>query len=143
MKKLISVLLQTSLAAALLVATACKGTQTAGNNNQASGNSGAQTSANSNVPQPPTPKSATEPEPTGNGSIEVKTVPPGARVILIPLDEEGAQPQQKGLTPTTLTNIPAGKYTVNVEKPGYKYYQKNIKVVPNKTVQVGASLQKD
>jgi hypothetical protein len=143
MKKLICVLLQASLAGVILVATACKGIQTAGNNNQTNGNASVQTSDNSNVPQPKVPKSATEPEPTGNGTIEVKTTPPGARIVLIPLDEEGAQPQQKGSTPATLTNIPAGKYTVNIEKPGYKYYQKNIKVQPNKTTQVGAALQKE
>jgi hypothetical protein len=145
MKRLISVLLQASLAGVLVIATACKGTQTAGNNNQTNGNSGPQTSDNSNASQgiPRTLKSATEPEPTGTGSIEVKTKPPGARVILISLDEVGAQPQQKGLTPTTITDIPVGKYTVNIEKPGYRYYQKNIKVQKNKTTQVGASLQKD
>lgn len=141
MKNSISLLLRATLAAALLVSSACRATQTAGNSNQTNSSAAAQPGGNSNAPA--TPKGATEPEPTGNGSIEVKTVPPGARVVLISLDEIGAEPQQKGLTPTTLTNIPAGKYTVNVEKPGYKYYQKNIKVLPNKTVQVGATLQKD
>ncbi|HEX8183521.1 MAG TPA: PEGA domain-containing protein [Blastocatellia bacterium] len=145
MENLISVLLQASFVWALLVATACTGGPTAGNNNQANVNTGTAASGNSNAPQSQaaSDKSRAKPEQAGTGSIEVKTVPPGARVVLISLDEASPEPQQKGSTPTTITDVPVGKYTVNIEKPGYKYYQKNVKVEENKTIQVGAKLQKE
>jgi hypothetical protein len=135
MKKLLSVLLQASLALGAAISTACTGTQTAGNSNQTNGNS--------NAPQPSTTNTQAKAEQAGTGSIDVKSTPPGARVVLISLDEVGAEPQQKGLTPTTLTGIPVGKYTVHLERPGYKYYQKNIAVRENKTTQLSAPLRKE
>jgi hypothetical protein len=145
MKKLFTIMLQAFAVFVLAVATACTPTLTGTNRNQTNGNANLQTSDNANTPQaePTTGKTQAQPEQTGTGSIEVKSTPPGAKVILISLDEEGAEPQQKGSTPTTLTGIPAGKYTVDIEKNGYKFYQKNIKVLDNKTVQVSASLQKE
>jgi hypothetical protein len=145
MKKLFSITLQTFAVFSLACTIACNETPTAANKNQANGNANLQTSGNANMPQAEATadKATAKPQQTGTGNIEVRSTPPGARVILISLDEEGAEPQQKGLTPTTLTGVPAGKYTVDVEKPGYKFYQKNIKVVENKTVPVSASLQKE
>jgi PEGA domain len=139
MKKPSGIMLQTFTAFVLAVAAAC--TPTAANKNQTNGNANPQTSANANAPQPVSPTEKYEQ--AGTGSIEVISRPPGAKVILISLDEEGAEPQQKGSTPTTLTNIPAGKYTVDIEMNGYKFFQKNIKVLENKTVQVSATLRKD
>ncbi|HVG21355.1 MAG TPA: PEGA domain-containing protein [Blastocatellia bacterium] len=143
MKKLFSVMLQAFAASALAITTACTEAPTAGNNNQTNGNVGLQAGGNANAAEPAKGSAPAKAEQTGTGSIEVKSTPPGARVILIALDEEGAEPQQRGSTPTTLTDIPVGKYTVDVEKTGYKFYQKNIKVQENKTVQVNASLQKE
>lgn len=144
MKKLISILLQSFVAFGLAITTACTANQTGGNSNQTTGNSNLQAGGNSNALQTqPSAKTPAKVEQAGTGTIDVKSTPPGARVILISLDEDGAEPQQKGSTPTTLTDIPVGKYTVNIERPGYKYYQKNINVQENKTVQVSASLQKD
>lgn len=143
MKKLFSVRLEAFLVCALVMTTACTTSPADGNKNQTNGNAGPRTNGNANEPQPSVGKTPAKPEQAGTGSIEVKSTPPGARVILISLDEEGAEPQQRGSTPTTLTDIPAGKYTVDVEKVGYKFYQKNIKVQENKTVQVNASLQKE
>jgi hypothetical protein len=145
MKKSPGVLLQAFVMFGLAVTIACTANPRAVNNNQTAGNANAQTNDNSNVAQsqPSTDKAAPKAEQTGTGSIEVKSSPAGARVILISLDEDGAEPQQRGSTPTTLTSIPVGKYTIDIEKPGYKFYQRNIKVQENKTVQVNASLQKE
>ena len=145
MKKLFGVLLKAFAAVGLAATMACTASPTTGNNNQTGGNTSTQPSANSNAAQSQSTadNAAPKAEQAGTGSIEVKSAPPGARVILISLDEEGAQPEQKGSTPTTLTGIPVGKYTIDIEKPGYKFYQKNIKVQENKTVQVSAPLQKE
>ena len=145
MKKLSGVLLQAFVTVGLAIITACTANPTAVNNNQTTGNANTQATGNSNEARSQSPADNTTPkaEQTGAGSIEVKSSPPGVRVILISLDEDGAEPQQKGSTPTTLTDIPVGKYTIDIEKPGYKFYQKNIKVQENKTVQVSAPLQKE
>ncbi|HKY05749.1 MAG TPA: PEGA domain-containing protein [Blastocatellia bacterium] len=77
------------------------------------------------------------------GSIDVTSTPSGAVILLIAEGEGSAgAPQRKGSTPQTLTNIEPGKYTVAIEKPGYKAFQKEIKVEPSKTVKVAASLRK-
>lgn len=145
MKKLSGMLLQAFAVFGLAIMAACTANPTAGNKNQTTDNANLQTTGNSPLPQPapPVDKTPAKEEQTGAGSIEVTSKPPGARVILISLDEEGAEPQQKGSTPVTLTAIPAGKYTVDIEKPGYKFYQKNIKVLDKKTTQVSAYLQKE
>jgi len=36
----------------------------------------------------------------------------------------------------------AGKYTVDLEKPGYKFFQKEVEVKPGKTLKVDAPLKK-
>lgn len=77
------------------------------------------------------------------GSIEVTSVPPGARVLLISSDEGGAgEPQSKGLTPTTITDVQPGKYTVDLERTGYRFFQKEIEVKAGKAVKVSATLRK-
>ena len=80
---------------------------------------------------------------SSKGSIEVSSVPPGARVLLISNEESGAgEPESKGLTPTTITGIEPGKYTVNLERQGYKYFQKEITVKAGATVKVNGTLKK-
>jgi PEGA domain-containing protein len=145
MKKLFGVLLQAFVMSGLAITIACTANSTTGNNNQTAGNTNTQTSGNSNEArsQSSADKSAPKAEQAGTGSIEVRSSPPGARVILISLDEDGAEPQQRGSTPTILTGVPVGKYTIDIEKPGYKFYQKNIKVEENKTVEVSAPLRKE
>ncbi|HEX8091251.1 MAG TPA: hypothetical protein VF762_20515, partial [Blastocatellia bacterium] len=107
MKKLFSVRLEAFLVCALVITPACTARLAEGNKNQANGNTSPQTGGNANEPPPsPAGKIPAKPEQVGTGSIEVKSTPPGARVILISLDEEGAEPQQRGSTPTTLTDIP-------------------------------------
>jgi hypothetical protein len=77
------------------------------------------------------------------GSIEVTSSPAGARVLLVPTDEGGAgEPQPKGVTPTTLTGLTPGKYTVDLEKPGYRFFQKQVNVKAGSSAKVVATLKK-
>ena len=80
---------------------------------------------------------------SSTGTIEVSSVPPGARVLLISNDEGGAgEPQPKGMTPTTIADIQPGKYTVDLERPGYKFFQKEVTVKAGSTAKVNAMLKK-
>ena len=102
---------------------------------------------NINANAAPSNSSQTKPSQQSNqsttGTIEVSSVPPGARVLLISNDEGGAgEPQPKGLTPTTITDIQPGKYTVDLERPGYKFFQKEIVVKRGKTTKVSGTLKK-
>ena len=77
------------------------------------------------------------------GAIEVNSVPPGAKVLLVPTDEAGAgEPQSKGVTPTTIEGVEPGKYTVDLEKPGYKFSQKEVVVKAGTVAKVSATLRK-
>lgn len=101
--------------------------------------------ANQNASQP---KAANEnvtakPEQKTTGSIDVTSTPPGARVLLVATDEGGAgEPQPKGITPTTITGLAPGKYTVDLEKPGYRFSQTEVKVKGGTTAKVAATLKK-
>lgn len=88
-------------------------------------------------------KPSEKPSQSSTGTIEVSSVPPGAQVLLIATDDDTAgEPQRKGLTPTTITEVRPGKYTVDLEKPGYKFFQKEIVVKKGKTTNVSAALRK-
>ena len=79
----------------------------------------------------------------GTGSIEVTSTPAGARVLLVSVDEGGAgEPQPRGVTPTTVTGVYPGKYTIDLEKPGYRFFQKDVVVKENATSKVKATLRK-
>src|SRR6266567_3796163 len=102
---------------------------------------------NINTNAAPSDSSQTKPTQQSNqsstGTIEVSSVPPGARVLLISNDEGGAgEPQPKGLTPTTITDIQPGKYTVDLERPGYRFFQQEIVVKGGKTTKVSGTLKK-
>ena len=100
-----------------------------------------QTQGNSNASQAPVVKTPTQAQ-SVNGTIEVTSTPPGARVLLILIDESGAtEPQPRGVTPTTLTVSP-GKYTVDVALPGHKFFQQTVEVKANGTSKVKAVLRK-
>ena len=104
-----------------------------------------QANLNQNAPQSKSADSNSTPKPeqTTTGSIEVVSAPPGARVLLVPNDESGAgEPQAKGVTPTTITGLAPGKYTVDLEKPGYRFFQKEIVVMEDKTTNVSAALKR-
>ncbi len=138
MKRRFSALVFACSLAALAPLTAC--TRPAANQNAPATANANQAAANGNSrqgqPAAPSPDPAT-------GSINVTSTPPGGVIMLIAEDDGSAGvPQRKGSTPMTLTNIEPGKYTVAIEKPGYKAYQKEIKVDASKTVNVAASLRK-
>lgn len=64
-------------------------------------------------------------------------------MLLVSTDEGGAgEPQARGLTPTTISGLKPGKYTVDLEKPGYRFFQKAVAVKEGKTVQIKAALKK-
>ena len=131
--------LPAALFAASMTTLACS-TQPASNNaNTRAANSNSQAnSAQSNASRnKPSEQSAT------TGSIEVNSTPPGAKILLVSTDESGAgEPQTKGLTPTTISGLSPGKYTVDLEKPGYKFFQKEVTVKAGTTAKVTASLKK-
>lgn len=88
-------------------------------------------------------KPAEQPGQATTGTIEVISVPAGARVLLIPTDGDTAgEPQSKGSTPTTISGVRPGKYTVDLEKTGYRFFQKDITVKKGSTVKISATLKK-
>jgi PEGA domain. len=130
-------LLLQSLIAFNLFSVACSVTPPANDNNQPKDNA--------NVAQSPSTNSnsSQKAQQANTGSIEVTSVPPGAGVTLIPTDENGAgTPRAYGLTPTMITDLAPGKYTVNIQKNDYRYFQKEVEVAANKTVKVSAPLKK-
>ena len=96
----------------------------------------------SSTPQPSTPlvlpPGQSKP---GLGGIKVGSRPMGATIILIS-EEEGGRPQVRGATPTTITDVAPGKYTVHLELNGYKAFQKSIEVKPDETASVVADLKR-
>ena len=127
-----------SVAACTTVKPGGDGKSTSPNTNQSAANSNASQTPAANKIQP------SSPSPQGTGSIEVTSIPPGARVLLVLNDEGGGanEPQPRGITPTTITGVYAGKYTVDLEKPGYRFFQKDVVVKPNTTAKVNAALRK-
>ena len=104
-----------------------------------------QPAANTNTASAAAPQSKASSQPTSNniGTIDVSSTPRGARVLLVSTGGDGAgEPQPKGLTPTTITGIQPGKYTVDIEMPGYRFFQKEVTVKAGATVRVTAKLKK-
>jgi len=77
------------------------------------------------------------------GTIEIESTPPGAAVILI-REEDGSagNPERKGSTPLTITGVTPGKYSIDLEKTGFKSFQKDIDVKENKTLKIVANLKR-
>lgn len=136
MKKTPRVLIILSVGASFAMQIACA-TAPPANSNQPSVNANA-ASSNSSQTKPSQP-----PDHTTTGTIEVVSVPPGARVLLISTDEDTAgEPQPKGVTPATITGVKPGKYTVDLERSGYRFFQKEIVVKKGGTTRVSANLKK-
>ncbi len=127
------ILLLVVVNAALLIA--CTNPPTANSN---------QPAANANTAPPASSQAKPQqPDTSTTGSIEVTSVPPGARVILIATgDDTASEPQSKGSTPTTITGVRPGKYTVDLEKTGYRFFQRNVEVKAGKAVKINATLKK-
>ena len=121
-----------------LVVVSCGGPQseTGNRNTPAASNESAPPAI---APPPPPAKS----EATDKGSIRVESTPAGADVLLIVEAEGGAgAPEPRGTTPTTITDLAPGKYTVHLEMRGYKYFQKSVELKPGATAIVKATLKK-
>jgi hypothetical protein len=126
--------------------TGCGRTQRANNNQRSANANAAQSnltpSSNSQSNSSPA-KPSQQPAASTKGTIEVTSVPPGARVLVVSTDEAGAgEPQSKGVTPTTITGLQPGKYTVDLEKPGYRFFQKEVVVKQGAIAKVNAALKK-
>ncbi|HXG66484.1 MAG TPA: PEGA domain-containing protein [Blastocatellia bacterium] len=130
MKRIIPVFTTTFLASCLAILTACTG--------PAPGN---QNVSNTNASPPASEKQAPQQAMPTGGSIEVNSTPPGAAVVLI--SEDIGTPKTYGLTPTTVTGVIPGKYTVHLEKQGYKFFQKEVEVKEGVPVKVDAKLRKE
>lgn len=128
-------LIRCLLAATVALAAGCTATSPT-KTSESNANVGA---SQSNVSK----NSATKKADQTTGTIEVTSVPPGAKVLLVPTDEAGAgEPQSRGLTPTTIEGLEPGKYTVDLEKPGYKFFQKEVVVKAGAVTKVSAPLKK-
>lgn len=112
--------------------------------NKNDGASGSQPGSDSSQPKVANEGTPLSQQSEGTGSIQVTSDPAGAHIILIEEDEAGAgAPKPRGVTPATLTELAEGKYIVHLERPGYKFFQKNVKVVANQTAKVKAKLRKE
>jgi len=112
------------------------------NSNQRSGNTNSKPS-NAAQSNSSATKSTQPPNQSNTGGIEVTSAPSGARVLLVSTEGGLAgEPQSKGLTPAMISGLEPGKYTVDLEKPGYKFFQKEIVVKAGSTTKVAASLKK-
>jgi len=135
------------LSGSFAMLTACATAERANSNlrnnnvaNAANANGAASTRSQSNASPA---KAASQPASKTRGTIEVTSVPPGARVLLVSTDEGGAgEPKSKGLTPTSITGLQPGKYTVDLEKPGYRFFQKEVVVKEGVVTKVNASLKR-
>ena len=109
----------------------------AANANAANTNKGGTGGANANAASP-----AAKAKP-GTGSMEITSTPPGAGITLVPTTAETAgMPMAYGATPAMITGLAPGDYTVNLNRAGYKNFQKEVKVKAGDTVRINASLRK-
>lgn len=67
------------------------------------------------------------------GGLAISTNPAGARVIL-----DGAD---SGISPVTLTSLPAGSHTLNVSSAGYAPQEQTVDVIANQTRVVNIGLK--
>lgn len=129
MKKSYNILVITLLASISLTTAAC---------NQPQGGEATKPAANSSAPQNAGPK--TNP---AMGSIKVASKPAGATVLLIATEGiDAGKPQTRGASPTTVTDVTPGKYTVFLELKGYKPFEKVVEVKAGETVPIIADLKK-
>jgi hypothetical protein len=66
------------------------------------------------------------------GSLEITTIPPGARILLDTVSQ--------GIGPVTLANLTMGNHTLTVGKEGYVMTELIVPVIPGRTTQITISL---
>jgi serine/threonine protein kinase/formylglycine-generating enzyme required for sulfatase activity len=83
------------------------------------------------------PPSAMDSDPNFCGRVQIITEPPGARVVLVPFDENGeprtnemVRPPEGSLTPLTLTHVPVGNCLVVADIPGFGFQEVSRTVPP-------------
>src|SRR5438128_1949346 len=97
---------------------------------------------NANAARPAANTNAAAKSKPGTGSLEIASTPPGAGITIIPTTEDSAgTPQAYGATPATINDLTPGKYTVNLNKPGYKNFQKEVTVKAGSATSVTATLK--
>jgi hypothetical protein len=70
---------------------------------------------------------------TGTGTLSVTSTPGGAMVFL-----DGVF---KGITPKTMTGVPAGTHQLRVYRIGYEDFSASITVIPGQTLEVPVALE--
>jgi hypothetical protein len=72
------------------------------------------------------------PNPSPYASVEVTSVPSGASVFI--------DDSMQGITPVTLSSVPAGKHTVSIRMTGYSDYSTVVQLTPGQSALISASL---
>ena len=127
-----------SLVVALLVSCNGAGDKTQSSSNEANrvGTTPATSNTNKAAPAPNASPSK------AGGTIEIESTPTGAAVILIRSEDGSAgNPERKGSTPLTITGVAPGQYSIDLEKTGFKSFQKDVDVKENKTLKIRATLK--
>lgn len=128
-----------SLAAALFVSCGSPVNNASNSSNNAALSTSPAAASNVN-------KAKASPSPTasvGGGVIDVASTPPGAAVILVRVDEGGSGiPERKGSTPVSITGVAPGKYSITLEKTGFKFFQREVVVKEDKTSKIAANLKR-
>jgi hypothetical protein len=83
-------------------------------------------------PRAARPADAPPPGDAASGSLVVETRPPGARVVVDGRD--------RGATPLTLSDVPAGTHAVRLERPGYQTISTTVRVDARTRARVAVSL---
>ncbi len=131
------------LALATLILAAFAACSPAANRNAANGNA-ARPAANTNAANAnaANANAAAKSKP-GTGTLEIASTPPGAGITLVTSAEDSAgTPQAYGATPATINDLAPGKYDMQLSKPGYKKFLKEITVKAGATTRVTATLKK-
>jgi len=127
-----------SLLASIIVSCNGAGDKAPSNSNEASHAGTTPVTANANKAAPASSVITSK----SGGTIQIESIPPGAAVILI-REEDGSAgaPERKGSTPVTITGVAPGRYSIDLEKTGFKSLQKDVDVKENKTVKISANLK--
>jgi hypothetical protein len=132
MKKISAIFATIFIASLILLSTACSHPESTDTGNST------KPASNTNAPQSGGPK--TNP---ALGGIKVASRPAGATILLIAAEgSDAGKPQTRGTSPTIITDLTPGKYTVFLELKGYKAFEKAIEVKAGETVPVTTDLKK-